>query len=212
MKRDGIENFSFEILEECPKDLLDERERFYIAQYNSSLKAYGYNLTTGGKGYAGTHSEEHNRKIAEAKKGRKIAPPTKETLAKSSAALKGLPKSDEWKRKMSEIMKGREITLETRGKISQSLKGRFLPPEVKEKLRIASTGRIQTEETRQKISQKVSKAVCQLDSEGRVLAVFKNARTASVTTGVDFTSISSCCHGKRNKAGGFRWKFQDENE
>lgn len=41
MQRDGIENFTFELLEECDKDKLREREKFYIQLYNS--KTYGLN-------------------------------------------------------------------------------------------------------------------------------------------------------------------------
>lgn len=44
----GLENFSFEILEECRKEELNEKESFYIKKYNSNLENYGYNLTPGG--------------------------------------------------------------------------------------------------------------------------------------------------------------------
>lgn len=44
----GLENFSFEILEECRKEELNEKESFYIKKYNSNLESYGYNLTPGG--------------------------------------------------------------------------------------------------------------------------------------------------------------------
>lgn len=39
----GIENFSFEVVEECPIEQLDEREQFWIDHYNS-LKPNGYNM------------------------------------------------------------------------------------------------------------------------------------------------------------------------
>lgn len=39
----GKENFSFQILEECPEELLDEREEYYIHKYNS-ITPYGYNV------------------------------------------------------------------------------------------------------------------------------------------------------------------------
>ena len=42
----GIENFSFEILEECSKEDLDDREIYYISKYDSYFN--GYNQTTGG--------------------------------------------------------------------------------------------------------------------------------------------------------------------
>lgn len=41
----GIWNFSWELLESCPKELLNEKENFYIELYDS--KNYGYNSTIG---------------------------------------------------------------------------------------------------------------------------------------------------------------------
>lgn len=41
----GLWNFSFEILEECPRDQLNEKERYYINLYQS--KDYGYNSNKG---------------------------------------------------------------------------------------------------------------------------------------------------------------------
>lgn len=42
----GVENFTFEILEECSSEQLNEREKFYIEFYDSAN--YGYNVTRGG--------------------------------------------------------------------------------------------------------------------------------------------------------------------
>ena len=44
----GIENFKFEILEECSKEELSNREIYYINLYNTYYN--GYNETTGGQG------------------------------------------------------------------------------------------------------------------------------------------------------------------
>lgn len=44
----GLENFSFEIIEECLKEQLDEREIYWIAYYDSYY--HGYNETKGGSG------------------------------------------------------------------------------------------------------------------------------------------------------------------
>ena len=45
MIEDGIWNFSFEVLEECPREQLNEKEKYYINLYDS--KNYGYNITKG---------------------------------------------------------------------------------------------------------------------------------------------------------------------
>lgn len=46
MGEEGIWNFTFELLEQCPKEKLNEREKYYIEFYQSNT--YGYNKTAGG--------------------------------------------------------------------------------------------------------------------------------------------------------------------
>lgn len=43
----GFHNFEFEVLEECNRDQLNEKEVYYIRAYNT-LYPHGYNLTRGG--------------------------------------------------------------------------------------------------------------------------------------------------------------------
>ena len=45
MKTDGLENFTFELLEKCETKELDEKEKFYISLYDSYT--YGYNSNSG---------------------------------------------------------------------------------------------------------------------------------------------------------------------
>lgn len=45
MLQDGLENFTFELLEECPREELNKKEAFYIDLYESN--DYGYNSTQG---------------------------------------------------------------------------------------------------------------------------------------------------------------------
>jgi group I intron endonuclease len=49
IKKYGEENFEWVILEEVEESLLNEREIFYIKEYNS-YNSGGYNMTTGGEG------------------------------------------------------------------------------------------------------------------------------------------------------------------
>lgn len=44
----GLENFSFEILEECPLEELNEKEIKYISEYKSNSSSFGYNQSPGG--------------------------------------------------------------------------------------------------------------------------------------------------------------------
>lgn len=45
----GKENFTHEIIEICDREVLDEREKFWIAYFNSNDYKYGYNQDTGGR-------------------------------------------------------------------------------------------------------------------------------------------------------------------
>ena len=47
IKNEGKDNFSFEIIEECKKEELNEREKYWIDYYDSFNK--GYNKTKGGQ-------------------------------------------------------------------------------------------------------------------------------------------------------------------
>ena len=58
IKKYGIENFSFEIIEYCNVDELDNREKYWINYYDSYNQ--GYNRTVGGNSLKG---EEHPRAI-----------------------------------------------------------------------------------------------------------------------------------------------------
>lgn len=48
MRKYGIKNFSFEVIEECLPEQLNEREIYWIAYYDSFNKEKGYNMTPGG--------------------------------------------------------------------------------------------------------------------------------------------------------------------
>ena len=50
IRKYGFDNFTFEILEECEKNELDSREKYWIEFYNSNTEENGYNLTPGGSG------------------------------------------------------------------------------------------------------------------------------------------------------------------
>ena len=46
MAEKGLQNWTFELLEECAKEDLNNREKFYISYYKSN--EFGYNRTIGG--------------------------------------------------------------------------------------------------------------------------------------------------------------------
>lgn len=55
MNKYGISNFTFEIIEECDKQSLNEREIYWIEYYDSFHN--GYNMTIGGTACNGTNDK-----------------------------------------------------------------------------------------------------------------------------------------------------------
>ena len=139
----------------------------------------------GGKGGV-QHSEEHNRKISESRKGKK--------------------KSDEEKRKMSESRKGKKKSDETKRKMSEAKKGQI--PWIK--------GKHQSEEAKQKISEKnkgekhpnAKKVMC--ITTGKTFNCIKEAATHYNVLYPQY--ISKCCRRLCESAGELngkplKWKY-----
>jgi group I intron endonuclease len=149
----GIENFSFVVIEECDRELLNEREVFWIAHFDC-MAPNGYNLTSGG-GQGMVVSEETRQKMSErkkGKKGKKRGPISEETRRKISEAKKNI--SDETRRKLSEAKKGKMPSEEHRRKLSEA--GKRRPPaseETRRKLSEANKGNSHSEEARRKMSE-----------------------------------------------------------
>jgi group I intron endonuclease len=94
LKKYGPENHSFEILEECRFELLNERERYWQEYYNSCGDS-GLNLIlTGTSQKKSLHSEESKNKIKEARKKQKIKH-SEETKIKIGKSNKGKKLSEE---------------------------------------------------------------------------------------------------------------------
>lgn len=136
------ENFSFEILEECEKEYLNEKEKYYIELFNT--KKEGYNYTRGGDGSNGfLHSQETKKKLSEIAKNRIVSSETREKI---SIIKKGIIFTEEHKRKLSESGKGKHskpVSDETREKLSKATKGENNP----------NYGKKMSEEQKKKISE-----------------------------------------------------------
>lgn len=141
----GLDNFIFEIVEECPKNLLIEREQYWI----DNLKTYsnGYNCNPiAGSPLGFKHSEESRKKFSEVKLGKKRSEETKKRISESMKGKnvgrvtwnKGRKISEEHKKKISEGMKGdknpnygKKLSEETKKKMSKSKSGENNPMYIK---------------------------------------------------------------------------------
>jgi group I intron endonuclease len=131
----GIENFLFELIEECPKELLLEREQYWIDTLNSYVNGYNSTPRAGNNGglsketieklkkiHTGKKmSEEARKKMSESRKGRKLSEETKEKLRKTS---KGRKHTEEARKKMSESRKGAVVTEKVKKTLSNLYKGK----------------------------------------------------------------------------------------
>ena len=93
----GVENHTFEIIEECSIDILNEREVYYVELYDTFNSKNGLNLMAGG-GNIAVRSEETKAKIRMARKG------MKPNLGKTH--------SEETKKRLSILNKGNKIAKE----------------------------------------------------------------------------------------------------
>lgn len=104
IKKYGKDKFTRIILEECcDSHTLDECEKKYISEYNSTDKSIGYNIRKGGKGYE-SHTPKTCNKISE---GLKLYFSIPENREKNKR-----PVSDETRKKISDAGRGRKKTPE----------------------------------------------------------------------------------------------------
>ena len=98
----GLDNFKFEILLECPEDMLCQWERDMICLYDADGPEKGYNCKK---------DRPYSLKRTEALKGRKLSEETKRKISEANrrqrAWNRGISLSDETRRKMSESHKGK---------------------------------------------------------------------------------------------------------
>lgn len=122
LKKHGVKNHTFEIVEECIPEQLNEREIYYIKSFDSFDTPHGLNLKAGGEGggewsdesraraskwqEGRTLTEEHSKNIG---KGNKkawadLSPEDRDKrIASSCLNKKGNKKSDDEKKKLSDI-------------------------------------------------------------------------------------------------------------
>lgn len=158
LKKYGVDKHSFEIIEECLIEMLNEREVYWGLLYDSINK--GLNLVLGN---SHVMSDETRKKKSDLMKGRKMPDHLKEKLrkintgrkhteehiAKRVSKLIGRKRSDETRKKLSEKARGRVYSEEA----LLSRKGRKLTETTKQKLRDINLGKKHSEESKRRMSE-----------------------------------------------------------
>lgn len=227
----GEDNFVFNIIEECPEDLLSEKEIELISEYNATNRKYGYNILQGG-GFPDM-TEEIKQRISKSHKGKTVPP---QTVQKFANAQIGKVMTEESRKKMSESKKKIQKPIlqfdvsgnlverwESSNHISVALKidtksirecCAFTNPNRK-----TSRGYIWVYEeyykengldleyyqskkhSEPKMVGKYSK------NDNELICVYPSASVAYRDTGIPAQNISRCCNGGTKTAGGYIWSF-----
>lgn len=144
----GREAFFFRVLEECPEEILVDREDAYFSQ---APKGSLYNTAKAARGpmTGRTHTEESRRKISIAGTGRKHSP---ESIELSRSKRVGKVRSEETKQKMRESWRGKPRS-EAQIAANKSRRGKthVTSDETKKKIGDANRGHPVTEETKRAI-------------------------------------------------------------
>ena len=101
-KKYGFDNFSFEIVECCPFEQLNEKEIYYIAQYHSYIgdaKSNGYNMTKGGVlSFTHVGNDDQGKVVYQYDlKGNFIAQYRNQHKAAKAVGLKGIAGGFQWR-------------------------------------------------------------------------------------------------------------------
>lgn len=196
-KYKNFEMWTYEVLEECEIDNLNEREIHWISYYDTHK--FGYNSTDGGDGNKGwTPSETQTRHLQYC-----------QSIARENGCYDEWYSSDTLKKMTSERFKGRIWTEEQKQRISDSLKGRNLPKETCLKMSRSMKKKFQEGFVNKNQIEKVSKKVGQYNLNGELIKEYPSIAQASIAMGVrkDNKKIRKVLQGKVETAFGYIWKL-----
>ena len=223
LRKYGEENFEIVILEENVEtdSQLNELEKSYIKKYDSYRKnGKGYNVADGGtggdtlKGMTDEQRQDHARKISETTKGRVFTEEHRKHLSEAGVGKVHGKANEETKQKMSNAHKKRweNTTEEEKQKFIEQRSGEKNP----------MYGKHHTEEWKREKSRKVKehhekyghpsvKRVVQCDKNNNAIKVWDSMKQVEDELKIHHSAISQCCKGKRKTAGGYKWKYAEEN-
>jgi len=145
----GIGAFVHEVLEEgIPEDIVDERERYFIALFRTMDRLFGYNLTSGGSQYKRL-SEATREKLRNAQRSKWKDSKYRES---QQAAMRLKVLTAEHRKKIGIAGRGRKHSAESIEKVRQAHIGSKRNPETCRRIGAAKRGVIHSPETKAKIS------------------------------------------------------------
>ena len=225
MRKYGVDHFTVEEIEQCREDLLNEKERYWIAYYDSMMN--GYNMTLGGEG----NSKYTDQEILDAwNNGNSLSMIAKLLGMKNETAsvrLRSLGVTDEEINERAHFYTAKNLC---RPVYQYGLDGEFIQeyPSLKdaeEKLGGMAISAALTARTKTSCGYQwrvykadridpyysnnlgVSKEVHQYDFEGQYLRSYESAASAARAVGQDVSNLCSACNGEQRSCGGFIWSY-----
>ena len=233
IRKYGVENFAFDVVEECQQDALQEREIYWIKYYNSF--GNGYNMTSGGEGVPAI-DVERVRQLWD--KGMSIDDISAEINCNKHTAIRVLESYPSYNneesyrrgrinsikkqckpicqydkdgnliKKYNSVTEAANETHIRRNNISAALIGRQL-----------SAGGYQWTYYDNDVpsvynaqSTNEKKPVLQFDLQGNFIAEYDSMSEAANAVGLmSVKSISNCCAGKSHTAAQYKWQLKFEN-
>lgn len=193
----GEENFSFDVIELCKKEELDEKEIYWIKKLNT-LSPLGYNILPGGQKYRSLKKPSVCSKC-----GKEISKDNKSGLCRSCVQTKALISKEELYEKLLEnngnFTKVASFYGITDNAIRKKCKNLNLP--------FHSSDYKQKKE--KKVCHKQEKQVIQIDKNTKeVICIYKSIADAARAVGASKGShITEVCQGKLKSAYGFYWQY-----
>ena len=211
----GVENHTFEIIDKCTIELLNERERYWQEYYNCVENGLNCKYTkTNDK--SGNLSEETKEK----QRGKRNL--SKEQKNKYALNLKNQQAKDKyWFKKCTKGIVGRKKTIEERLKISLSNTGKVhsekakikmslskknMTEETKQKISLSSKGRKQSEETIKKRILKLKGLKSKTIINIKTGEEYKGLKTVSDLFGFKYNSLANMLNGHRKNNTVFKYK------
>lgn len=226
----GWDNFEHQIIkQDLTLEEADDLEKSLIKLFNT-VNPHGYNAKEGGAN--GRPSEETKRKMSESNTGKRHSDETKKKLSEINT---GRHHTEETKRKISESTKNKIVSDETREKLRIVNTGKHHSEESRKKMSRSQKIRMSSEEERIRLGElrrgkgtgkrpeewannikKSVTAVCgkrvmQYSKDGELIKIWDCIKDAERNLSINSSHISSCCRKKRKSAGGYVWKYADEN-
>jgi group I intron endonuclease len=195
IKTYGKENFKKEILEQCTKENLGEREEYWIDYFNAVKLKNFYNIRSQTSGWYNKdlNRDKYNyviKKIGDGNRGKIVTQETKDKISNNQ---------------------------ERKDKLRAANIGKPKPEGFGEIIRQKATGRICTDEHKQNITNsklgkphpKSGTSIIQLDKEGNIISEFKSINDAA-NSNIKFkrSNINCCLIGASKSAYGYLWKYK----